>query len=367
MFPFIVAATISQAGEPDAKTFRTWGAETLTAIRRDFAMPNSKLLADEIELGKPPKQVAFNWGVGVMLSALNAAARVDPQYRPWLREYADATRVYWNTEGPVPGYDVLPAPKPVDRYYDDNAWMAMALVETFEVLGDRKYLGWAEDTLKYVLSGEDDKLGGGIYWKEAEKNGKNTCSNGPSAAAALAVYVHVRKPEYLEAAKRLYAWTKKTFQDPADLIYLDSMRLTGEMDKTKWTYNTGLMLRTAVDLYRETKEDQYRQDAVALEEASGKYWIDPETGAMKDEGKFAHLLMENWARRARIVKAPGVWPAAGVKALVFIHGNVRDAEGRYGHRWERPASGLWAKPSLIDQASAARAYFVAADALHPRR
>lgn len=367
MFPIIVAATVVSTGDLDAKTFRSWGAETLTAIKRDFSMPNSKLLGEEIVPGEKPKQVAFNWGVGVMLSALNAAARVDPQYRPWLREYADATRVYWNAEGPVPGYDVLPTPKPVDRYYDDNAWMVMSLVETFEVLGDRKYLGWAEDTLKFVLSGEDEKLGGGIYWKEAEKTSKNTCSNGPSAAAALAVYVHLRKPEYLEAAKRIYDWTKKNLQDPEDKLYFDNMNLDGKVDKMKWTYNTGLMLRTAIDLYRETKDDKYRQDAAALEEASAKYWIDTDTGAFKDDGKFAHLLLENWARRLRVTKQPGVWPQMGVKSLSFLHDKGRDAEGRYGHRWERPAMGLWPKAALIDQASAARAYFVAADALHPRR
>ncbi|MGV3615016.1 MAG: glycoside hydrolase family 76 protein [Fimbriimonas sp.] len=367
MFPIIVGATVAATGDLDAKTFRTWGAETLATIRRDFSMPHSKLLGEEIVAGERPKVVAFNWGVGVMLSALNAAARVDPQYRPWLREYADATRVYWNAEGPIPGYDVLPSPKPVDRYYDDNAWMVLSLVETFEVLGDRKYLGWAEDTLKYVLSGEDERLGGGIYWKEAEKSSKNTCSNGPAAAAALAVFVHLRKPEYLEVAKRIYAWTQQNLQDPADRLYWDCIKLDGEIDRTKWTYNTGLMLRTAVDLYRETKDDRYRQDAAVLDDASARQWLDPETGALKDDGKFAHLLLENWARRVRVTKQPSVWPHAGVKALAYVYAKGKDAEGRYGHRWENAASGLWPQAALIDQASAARAYFVAADALHPRR
>ena len=90
-----------------------------------------------------------------MLSALNGSVRADDRNARWLRDYVQATRVYWNDKGPVPGYDVSPGPKSVDRYYDDNAWMVLALVEASDILHDKKIFGYAEDTLKYVLSGED--------------------------------------------------------------------------------------------------------------------------------------------------------------------------------------------------------------------
>jgi len=367
MMALFLMAAMTTPNDIDAKTLRTWGKETLDVIRRDLYIPERKLYAEEMKDGKRSEQPAFNWGVGVMLSALAAAARVDPQMRPWLREYADASRVYWNVTGPVPGYDVLPGPKPVDRYYDDNAWMVMALVEAHETLGDVKYLQWAEETLKYVLSGEDEKLGGGIYWKEAEKTSKNTCSNGPSAAAALAVYSHLRKPEYLEAAKRLYAWTKKNLQDPADKLFWDNMNLKGEIEKTEWSYNTGLMLRSAVELYRETKNPAYAADAKEIEEASIAKWIDQDAGVIKDDGKFAHLLMEAWVRRAKVMPyAGGAWPTKTLPGIRFVREMTRDNAGMYGHRWERAVKERLPKPMLIDQASAARAFYVGAAALQGR-
>lgn len=370
MLPFLVTLTVAGSGDLDAATCRAWGTETLDLIQREYAIPGTKLLGERIEDNGKPNHVSFNWGVGVMLSSLAAGAKVDNKYQPWLREYADATRAYWNDKGPVPGYDVLPGPKDVDRYYDDNAWMAMALVETYEVLNDTKYLDWAEQTLQYVLSGEDEKLGGGIYWKEAEKSSKNTCSNGPSVAAALAVYGHRKKPQYLDAAIRNYAWCKLRLQDPVDHLYWDNVHLNGMVEKTKWTYNSGLMLRSAVELFRATGRDDYRRDAIQLEAATRSF-LNPEGTAMKDDGKFAHLLFENWIRFSEIAVSPGLWRTMPSKTgtvdvrrvLQTVHDLTRDEGGHYGHRWDRDSRSGVKHPMLIDQASAARAYFIAADAL----
>lgn len=371
MLPFLAATTMAVPGDLDAATFRSWGTETLTMIRQDYALPDSKLLGERLEDSGKANQPAFNWGVGVMLSALAAGSKVDPQYKDWLREYADATRVYWNDKGPVPGYDVLPGPKDVDRYYDDNAWMAMALVDTYEVLGDAKYLKWAEETVDYVLSGEDDVLEGGVYWKEAEKSSKNTCSNGPAAAAALSVYQHNKKPEYLAAAKRIYGWCHRRLQDPTDHLYWDNINLNGTIGEYKWSYNSGLMLRSAVELYKATGEDQYRRDAIQLESVS-RHWLSPDGSQLKDEGKFAHLLFENLVRFGDVAVGPTLWTASYTakspkidirKALSTTHEAIRDANGHYGGRWDRPVKGKVTHPMLIDQASAARAFFVAAASL----
>ncbi len=299
------------SGSLDPATLKKRGFEVLEQIRREYYLPKSKLYCDSIqttnderrndESGTAPRQPptanlkqsgpAFNWGVGVMLSALNAAARLDPKYKKWLREFADASRVYWNAKGPVPGYDVLPGPKPVDRYYDDNAWMVLALVETHEILGDKKYLDWAEQTLDYVLSGEDAKLGGGIYWRESDKKSKNACSNAPSAVACLRLSPHRRSKELLDKAFNLLKWTRNVLQDPADGLFWDSIDLKGKIDKTKWSYNTGLYL-SACGLYNLHPEDDERQQI--LRSAIDR-WTDPRSGAIKDTGRFAHLLLEGIA------------------------------------------------------------------------
>ena len=103
--------------------------EALGRIRSDLHAPDSGLYADKWEAATGRSGPAFMWGCGVMVSALNAAAALDRRHAPELERYVRALDVYWNPAGPTPGYDVLPCPKPVDRYYDDNVWMVLALLE----------------------------------------------------------------------------------------------------------------------------------------------------------------------------------------------------------------------------------------------
>jgi len=331
--------------EPDP----AWGIEVLRQIRTEYALEGPPGYREA--LGEKP-QPLFNWGVGVLMSAMNGAARIDPAWRKDLREFVEATRAYWNEAGPVAGYDVLPMPKPADRYYDDNAWMVLALVEASDILGDKKMLGYGEAALRYVLSGEDEKLGGGIYWRESEQKSKNTCSNAPAAAACLAVYAKTKNPTLLAKAKGFYAWTKKRLQDPSDSLYWDSISLDGKIDKTKWSYNTGLMIRTAAELGRWTKDEAYTREAKALAAASEKRWL--VDGRLADEGKFAHLLLEAWtfvpdADRQTKARAALVW--------LWKHGRAEN--GWFSPRFDRaPEPGQRVFP-LIDQASAARAFLVA--------
>jgi uncharacterized protein YyaL (SSP411 family) len=268
------------------------------------------------------------------------------------------SRVYWNTEGPVPGYDVLPTPKPKDRYYDDNEWMVMGLAEAAQQLHSSKFFDFAQQTFEYVRSGLDDKLGGGVYWKESQKTSKNACSNGPAAASALALYEQTKEPSYLQFARSVYEWTRSNLRDPADGLYYDSMSLDGRISRTKWTYNSALMLRSAVDLYRFTGEEKYAADAREIQDASLRRWIGPD-GAFKDDGKFAFLLLENWFRAYRYVPKTVDPYNAVTKAMEILHRQGADSEGHYGNRWDQiaPAAG-YEKPALIDQAAAARAFFV---------
>ena len=309
---------------------KAWGLETVAQIRRDYKRPARGLYADSVENGKPSGP-SFNWGVGVMIPALNAAAKADPAWKKELREYVDATRVYWNDKGPVPGYDVLPGPKDVDRYYDDNEWMVMALCDASDILKDRQVLLWAQQTLDYVLSGEDDKLGGGVYWHEPKKDSKNACSNGPAAAACLAVYARTKNARYLQKAKEIYAWNKAHLQDPEDGLFWDNVKLDGRVDKTKFSYNTALMIRSAAELARFTGDKPYATEAERMAQASEKRWIDPATGGIKDGGRFAHLLLESWT----YVPTP-TRKAEIRRAVAWTHDHARDDQGRYGGRFDAP-------------------------------
>lgn len=310
----------------------------LDTLRKEYYLPATRLYSERPDR----KQPAFNWGVGVMLSALNAATKHDNAYRPWLREYADASRVYWNQGG----YDVLPAPKPLDRYYDDNAWMVLALVETHEILGDKKYLDWAKEALDFTLSGEAKE--GGIYWRESDRASRNTCSNAPSAAACLAVYKHTKDAKLLAKARELFAWTRKHLQDPADGLYWDALGNDGKLEKTKWSYNTALMIRTAAELRNLDPKFIDAEDLDRMIQASHKRWF--AKGRYDDVGRFAHLLLEGWL-------AAGNRKLDYLSALEDLH-RIRNPREFVPPHWGRDATED--NPELLDQAAFARACFVLA-------
>jgi uncharacterized protein YyaL (SSP411 family) len=323
---------------PDRHQLKLWGEETIALIRTHFYRPKDRLYRESTTGDQP----SYNWSCGVLLSAFAAAARSDAKYRPMLVEYADAIESYWNPAPPVAGFDVLPGATSVDRYYDDNAWMVMALVEAFEVTKNRRYLARAEAALTYVLSGEDERLGGGIVWRESDKASKNTCSNAPSAAACLAVYRHTHAIKLKQKAQSLYDWTKRNLQDPTDHLMWDNIDFQGRVEKTKWSYNTGLMIRAAREL-------GLAEDARTMSTAAVAHWLSADH-AIKDEGKFAHLLAENLDKTHQPLVA---------LSLARLNAKSRSSAGFYPSRWDAVATGD--KFDLIDQASAARAYFKAAE------
>jgi uncharacterized protein YyaL (SSP411 family) len=339
---------------------RAWGLEALNRIETEFALPSRHLYADAITPGRPaPNRPAFMWGCGVELSALTAAAKTDGStWKPRLKAYFTGMETYWQDANGIHGYNVLPAPSPPDRYYDDNQWIVIALCDAYDLTQDRAYLDRAEETQAFVLSGEDDRLGGGVFWRE-EKKSKNTCSNGPAIVGALRLYQLTHKREHLDAALRLYRWTNLHLQD-ADGLYFDNIDLTGKVEKMKWTYNTALMLRANCLLYRITRDKTYLTEAQRIAKASEAHWIRTDTGAIADPGMFAHLLCEAFLALNQSDHDPH-WRDVAGKALLFVHEKVHDAQGYYDERWERPAGDTVREAKLIFQASAARAFLVFAN------
>lgn len=298
------------------------------------------------------------WGVGVQLSAMAAAAELEPEkYLTPTRDYADAIQVYWLEHDGIEGFDVLPGPKASDRYYDDNAWLVLALAEVFELTKDKKYLDRSAATFRFVMSGEDDKLGGGLYWREVEKTSKNTCTNAPAIVSALRLHQLTKDDKHLDTAKRLHAWSCKNLQDQ-DGLFWDNIRLNGRVDRRKFTYNSALMIRANCLFHEITGEVSHLEEAKRIALASEKQWI-AENGAIADSGRFAHLLLESFLELHKRDKDPR-WQDLVTRCLVHLHDKIRDANGRYPHRWDRS----WGRPMketmLLNQASPARIYWLAA-------
>lgn len=349
---------------PEADSLQAWGEEALALIDQRLWLPERGLYAERTRRGGPDP--AFMWSCGVQLSALNAAARLNPEkYTPRLISYAGALQTYWKKHNGVEGYDVLPAPSAPDRYYDDNAWIVLGMLELHELTGKQRWLNRAEATLRFVYSGEDETLGGGLYWREKELTSKNTCTNAPAIVGALRLHQLGREADWLAAAERTRQWTVAQLQDD-DGLFLDNVGVGGDregrIDQRKFSYNTALMIRANVLFYQITGEQRWLAEAQRLARQAVDRWVNPETGGIRDGGRFAHLLIDALLA-LHAVDRDQQWLDSSRRSLRRLHDDLRDERGRYSGHWDRPASGRERGMSLLDQASAARAFLATAAAM----
>ncbi|HYD01885.1 MAG TPA: glycoside hydrolase family 76 protein [Phycisphaerales bacterium] len=277
-------------GQESSTSFPDAARTVSAAIQKNFYDEKTGLYSR----GADDRSPEFMWGNGVMFSSLVAAARHEPAtYRPLLDRFFVEMDRYWDAKAAPPGYEPAPtAGDGHDKYYDDNQWMVITFAEAYEVTGDARYLDRSQAALKFSLSGWDDHLEGGIWWHEKHKAGsKNTCANAPAAVACLRVGRWRDTVANIDWAQKLVAWTAKHLQD-RDGLFFDNKRVdNGRVDRKKYTYNSALMLRANLGLYRATGDAAFLAEAKRIGVACQAF-DDPKKSAYRDGKKFSHLLVE---------------------------------------------------------------------------
>jgi len=221
------------------------------------------------------KAVSFLWPFSGMFSATNVLLRF-PDLKKRYSTYLDTlTLGVWayrdTTRSPV-GYQAYPAKlEKADRYYDDNALVCIDYVEAYLNTKDQAYIDKAKEVFKFILSGWDDKLDGGVYWLEGHKDQKPACSNGMSTLAALKLYQCTGDSLYLDWGKRFYDWMQARLRNPQGIYYND-VKMDEKPNKVYYTYNTGSMIEASVMLYRFTKDSKYLKEAAVVAESSFKFF-----------------------------------------------------------------------------------------------
>ncbi len=204
---------------------------------------------------------------GVASSAL-------PTFFGGLAAYSRSHAAALGGAGPV-GFEssvVTPLGRGGDVFFDDNAWIALALVRHHELCGDERALAWARRLFAFVCSGWSSDASwhhpGGIRWKEVASNmSRNTCSNGPVAEVAALLHVHTGDCEARAWAIRIYDWVRATLLDSHDL-YVDRVAPDGTEDRTIWSYNQGTMIGAGVLLHRVTGDRAYLDHVATTAAAS---------------------------------------------------------------------------------------------------
>ena len=240
--------------------------------------------------GNGDLSASFLWPYDGLMSGLALLNRLgyDVNYKAKIDQY----QAYWRPTGGVNvgGYGSQTDGRSGggDRFYDDNSIIGINLVEAYKQLGDNVYLERCARIVDFLHSGEDDVLGGALWWCEGQKNkpgngdsNKPACANG-YAQWFLTSYYDVcpdgEKAGVLALAKRLYQWEYANLRDPEDNVYWNSKGADGVINKTKWTYNSGAMIAAGVRLYRITGEDHYLKEAQATADGAYNYFVRSRNG-----------------------------------------------------------------------------------------
>jgi len=332
--------------------FRQAAEDLTTKVETQFWNAAKGRYVEDVSLdGQPGPAAAFTWDLAVYLSAAGAECRFDSKkYKLVFDRILRSMDGYGCDRNGVYGYSDLPVSgdRP-DRYYDDNEWMVLALLDAYDATHNKSYLGRAERLFKFVMSGESDELGGGIFWRENEKKWKNTCSNAPAAFAAARLFQITQDRSYLQAAERIYSWLAK-LRDTDGLMF-DHIDLSGRIEKTKWTYNTALTIEAGIALWMATGKKSYLDDAKRSGVSAKAHWVDPETGAIRDDASFAHHLSEAFLALGAVGKSAD-WRDTAARAVEYAYKNS-ESDSFYGRRWDGSAVHD-RKLRLLDQASMLR-------------
>lgn len=339
--------------EPNSNLDRA--RQTLDSLYLNYSVDNSSLLRENYpfdeqhtvtylaseEQANIPNQFSYLWPYSGTFSAVNALfeATHDKKYKklldsrvlPGLEEYFDTQRV------PNAYSSYIRTAPASDRFYDDNVWLGIDFTDTYQMTQEQKYLDKAQLIWKFIESGTDSILGGGIYWCEQKKESKNTCSNAPGSVLALKLFKATNDSSYFEKGKKLYEWTQRNLQDSADYLYFDNILLDGKIGKAKFAYNSGQMMQSAALLYQLTKNPIYLKDAQNIAKECFNYFFTDFTPATNEEAFrmlkkgdiwFTAVMLRGFIELYQIDKDK-TYINAFNKSLSYAWDNARDEKGLF--------------------------------------
>ncbi|MDB5286790.1 MAG: hypothetical protein JWR05_1739 [Mucilaginibacter sp.] len=174
-----------------------------------------------------------------------------------------------------------------NEYYDDMEWLALASLRAYEATGDNDYMDAANILWADIKTGKNANQGGGIAWRKSQLDYKNTPANAPAIIFAARLYRLQKNAADLALAKELYAWLKGTLVDPSSGIVWDGINANhdNQISKNKFTYNQGVFIGAALELYNITGDASYLTDAVRTATATIKDLDISPGGLLKNEGQ----------------------------------------------------------------------------------
>jgi predicted alpha-1,6-mannanase (GH76 family) len=247
----------------------------------------------------------------------------------------------------IRGIRMLNGGRWTNAYYDDMAWLALALQRADKQLGT-DHAGAIERLADELLAAWSDREGGGIPWRRGDVF-KNTPANGPAA-------ILLARTGHLERATATADWIEAHLRDPVTALIWDGLRPgpdgRTQYETTSYGYCQGVVLGADVELARRvpasTAEATRRVSRLVAAVAANLAADGVLTGHRGgDSGLFSGILARYLALVA--VELPGDDAAAAATRSTAAELIARSADAAwanaafddglpiFGPDWSRPA------------------------------
>ena len=368
-FTEIEALGVASAPLPANATLLGWGQNVYQKINASLQVAGSHLYAETVSLSGTQSGgdsgFAYVWPEATMFRVLDDLVSYDPTtYTPIMRAFSDElyTRYWQNT---APGGYRSGVSSGATIFYDDNAHVAVALAEAYNLTGDPVYLSRAIQTYQFVLTGEDSAGGGGIYFSVPDHSEKNAISTLQEVRAGLLLYELTGQTSYLTDATRLYTWAATHIQESNGLFYQE-YALTGTNANTPQGVplinGAGIGLSCNLLFYDVTGNTAYLREAQLIGTTSIPRYFNS-AGAINDEGYWDFELVDA-LNALYLDDRNAAWLNDVTGALTWLHANREDPNGHYGTLWARETytpGTVRTSWNMIDQAAVAESYLHTAE------
>lgn len=224
-------------------------------------------------------------------------------------------------------------------FYDDMEWLALSSLRAYEATKDAAFLEATSTLWQDIKTGLNNSQGGGIAWRKSQLNYKNTPANAPAIILAARLYQLQKNEADLQLAVSLYDWLKATLVDAATGLAWDGINRTGngEIDKNwLFTYNQGVLIGAAEELYQVTGNQAYLADAVRAANATINHTDLAPGGILKSEnqgdgGLFKGILIRYLTQ---LTEQPNLSATQRSNFVSFLENN---AETLYKKGMRRPS------------------------------
>jgi hypothetical protein len=268
---------------------------TFRAMQRYFYADDGSALYRETYPRVGGNKYAYLWPFSQALVGTLDISGIPPslvdgtEFRGEVRDRLAGLAKYWDCAAIPPAYAsyvLPPLGEGGDKYYDDNAWVGLALVQHFRMTGAASSLDRASQLFAFAVSGWDGGMSGtcpgGVFWVKQGRglgltnHDLGTISNAPNAELGWHLHELTGHPSYdgdgtttpsaEVGALNMYAWVNQHLDSrgAATGPYWDKIRGDGTIDCTLWSYNQGAMIGANVLRYRLTNRAAYLERAEAI-------------------------------------------------------------------------------------------------------